>query len=93
MAKNKKEEEIVIDDAYLTELFDRIHVTQSNIEDHLVNHPVLSYFPSVEAKIECAQMMLGQAYQEIGSIQYAREVDKKEASKLEKKAKKKKKSK
>lgn len=48
------------------EMIDRIHVINCNIEEHLLNHPVVEDNPELKKKIEEASEALGEAYQIAG---------------------------
>ena len=57
---------IKLDQFYWHEALDRTHVILSNIDDHLIQHPVLKLNPDIRRLIEKASENLSEAYQLLG---------------------------
>jgi hypothetical protein len=53
-------------DGYYHEAMDRLYVIQNMIEDFLLSHPACERHPEIAQKVEEAQKLLGQAYQNFG---------------------------
>lgn len=52
-----------LDEFHYHELLDRLHVTMSNIDDHLQQHPVAKLNTDIKDLISGAQDKLWEAYQ------------------------------
>jgi hypothetical protein len=59
---------VEINDGHYLELMDRLHVTNSMIEDHITTHPLTNSLPEVKKLVEEAQSKLWEAYQLVGSL-------------------------
>lgn len=59
--------------SYTHEAMDRIHVIQSNIEDHLLDHPALYYNDRIRKKVEKATEELSKAYLALGNMDASKE--------------------
>jgi len=59
-----------IDKFHKHEVLDRIYVIQSNINDFLVEHPVIKSDKKMKKKLEKVQSILGNIYQEVGKQQW-----------------------
>ena len=59
--------------SYVHEAMDRIHVLQSTIEDHLLDHPALYYNDRIRKKVEKATEELSKAYLALGNLDQAKE--------------------
>jgi len=57
-----------IDEFHLHEALDRCHVICSNIDDHLLSHPVVEQYSHIKDLILNGQSLIAKAYQEINSI-------------------------
>lgn len=57
-----------INPGHYHELMDRLHVANSMIEDHMVQHPLTDSLPEVKKLLEEAQAKLWDAYQLVGSL-------------------------
>ena len=67
--------EVELDEFHYHELLDRLHVTLSNCESHVLEHPVTSYENEVEHHIEIALYHLMEAYQILGNKTHERFTD------------------
>lgn len=56
-----------LDEFHYHELLDRLHVTMSNIDDHLQQHPVAKLNTDIKDLISEAQDKLWEAYQVTGN--------------------------
>ena len=56
-----------LDSYHYHEAMDRIHVIQSMIDDHLIQHPVFKLENKQRKLIEDAQLLIAEAYQQIGN--------------------------
>lgn len=56
-----------LDEFHYHELLDRLHVTMSNIDDHLQQHPVAKLNTDIKDLISEAQDKLWEAYQITGN--------------------------
>jgi len=69
MGKNKeKKEKIEINDGHYLELLDRTHVLISNLELHLLQHPLALKKKKIYKKLEAAGLLLADVYQDIGHL-------------------------
>ncbi len=59
-----------LQEEYCLELLDRLHVVMSNIDSHLLNHPLTQKHELVKAKIDMAFSELYDAYQIVGLMNY-----------------------
>jgi hypothetical protein len=57
-----------IDEFHLHEALDRCHVICSNIDDHLLSHPVVEQYSHIKDLILNGQSLIAKACQEIDSI-------------------------
>lgn len=64
--KKDDQEVYELNDGHIIEAIDRIHVTSLHIDGALIEHPLINALPELEKKIEDAQQMLLDVYQEIG---------------------------
>lgn len=55
-----------INDGHYLELMDRLHVKLSEIEEHLMKHPLSPKIKKVKKLIDKAGMSLAEAYQLVG---------------------------
>lgn len=55
-----------INDGHYLELMDRLYVKLSEIEEHLLNHPLTPKLKKVKKLIDKAGMSLAEAYQIVG---------------------------
>lgn len=62
-----KDLEKLIEDYQWHEALDRTHVICSNINDHLIQHPVCKLDKEINSKVEAALTLLYEAYQIIGA--------------------------
>lgn len=62
-----KDLEKLIEDYQWHEALDRTHVICSNINDHLIQHPVCKLDKEINSKVESALTLLYEAYQIIGA--------------------------
>ena len=56
-----------INDGHYLELMDRLHIVMSNIDDHILNHPLTEINEDVKSKIDESLTLLFEAYQLIGN--------------------------
>jgi hypothetical protein len=56
-----------INDGHYLELMDRLHIVMSNIDDHILNHPLTEINEDVKSKIDESLTLLFEAYQMIGN--------------------------
>jgi hypothetical protein len=56
-----------INDGHYLELMDRLHIVMSNIDDHILNHPLTDINEDVKSKIDESLTLLFEAYQLIGN--------------------------
>lgn len=69
MAKKKeKKEKIEINAVHYVEILDRTHVIVSNIEDHLLSHPLVQQKKKIRKKIEEAVTALAIAYENVAML-------------------------
>jgi hypothetical protein len=72
MAKNKdkkeKKEKIEINEGHYLELLDRTHVLISNLEQHLLQHPLAQKKKKINKKLEAAGLLLADVYQDVGHL-------------------------
>lgn len=62
--EDNKESEF--DEFHYHEVIDRCHVINSMIDDHLLSHPVIDEDVRLREKIEKAQRLISEVYQEVG---------------------------
>lgn len=60
---DKKEK---LNSGHYHEVMDRSYVIMSNMEDFLLNHPAVSQNKKLKEKVEKAQTLLAEVYQEMG---------------------------
>ena len=75
--KEEDPEVYELNDGHIIEVIDRIHVTSLHIDAALIEHPLINAFPELEKKIEDAQQMLLDVYQEIGRCETVSELKEK----------------
>jgi hypothetical protein len=68
MCEETEKVEIVLDEFHYHEALDRSYLAADIIETMLINHPVFNKHTEIKAKIEKAQELIVEAYQEIGGI-------------------------
>jgi hypothetical protein len=56
-----------INDGHYLELMDRLHIVMSNIDDHILNHPLTEINEDVKSKIDESLTLLFEAYQMVGN--------------------------
>ena len=61
-----------LDQFHYHEMMDRLHITMSNVNDHLLQHPVCKLEKDITSKVDEALTLLFQAYQEAGKISHER---------------------
>jgi hypothetical protein len=66
MSSKKQKKNSNINDGHYLELMDRIHIVMMNIQDHLLEHPLVENYKDIQTKIEKAQNNLWKAYQLVG---------------------------
>jgi len=54
---------------YIHESMDRLSIIQQNLEDYVIKAPISQHLRLVKAKLEKAQELLAEAYQEIAQYQ------------------------
>ena len=59
-----------LDKFHYHEILDRLHVSMSTLDDHILQHPVCKLEKGISKKVEDALTLLFQAYQEAGEISY-----------------------
>lgn len=59
-----------INDGHYLELMDRLYVKLSEIEEHLMKHPLTPKIKKVKKLIDKAGMSLAEAYQIIGELNF-----------------------
>ena len=67
VGQNKYNMEKEINDGHYLELMDRLHIVMSNIDDHILNHPLTEINEDVKSKIDESLTLLFEAYQMIGN--------------------------
>ena len=67
MSKNKETE---LDIFHYHEALDRCHVLGSQIDDVLLEHPVVRKHKKIRKKVDKAAFLLAEAYQMIGNVQH-----------------------
>jgi hypothetical protein len=60
-------DKVEINDGHYLELMDRLHIVMSNIDDHILNHPLTDINEDVKSKIDESLTLLFEAYQLIGN--------------------------
>lgn len=69
MGKNKeKKAKIEINDGHYLELLDRTYIVLSNVQDHLIDHPLAQKKKKIRKKLKSAGMILADAYQDLGHL-------------------------
>jgi len=72
MGKNKDKKEknvkIEINEGHYLELLDRTHVLISNLEQHLLQHPLAQKKKKIYKKLEAAGLLLADVYQDVGHL-------------------------
>lgn len=73
MAKINKNNRILttINKGHYLELMDRLHVQCCNIENHILNHPLIEEHKDIERIVETALELLAEAYQRVGMLDEA----------------------
>ncbi len=61
-------EKVKINSGHYLELMDRLHVTMSTINDHILEHPLTEQEPDVQSLVEDAISNLWDAYQLVGGL-------------------------
>lgn len=61
-----KKKKIKVNKGYLHEGMDRISIIQMNIDDYVIKNKAVKKIPIAKKKIERAQQLLAEAYQELG---------------------------
>jgi hypothetical protein len=61
---------IELDSFHYHEVMDRLYLINNNIEDFLLNHPVVQKHKNVKNKIDKALMILADTYQLVGNMKY-----------------------
>jgi hypothetical protein len=56
-----------INDGHYLELMDRLHIVMSNIDEHILNHPLTEVNEDVKSKIDESLTLLFEAYQMVGN--------------------------
>lgn len=56
-----------INDGHYLELMDRLHIVMSNIDDHILTHPLTENNSDIQTEIEKAFKHLWDAYQMVGN--------------------------
>lgn len=59
-----KELEDLLNNGHYHEITDRLHVIMSTINEHIIQHPVSKINKKIYKKVEKAQNLLWEAYQE-----------------------------
>lgn len=67
VGQNKYNMENEINDGHYLELMDRLHIVMSNIDDHILNHPLTEINEDVKSKIDESLTLLFEVYQMIGN--------------------------
>ena len=65
-----------LDEFHYHEMLDRLHLMVCNIQDFLADHPVAIKHKRLGKKIDKAGMLLAEAYQMVGSMEYRKFDDK-----------------
>jgi hypothetical protein len=68
MAKKVKKKEEQLDEFYYHEALDRSYIVANMIEDVLVEHPVIEKHKELKEKVQKAQELIIEVYQEIGGL-------------------------
>jgi hypothetical protein len=66
--KEKKKKEEPLDEFHYHEALDRSYIVAELIETALIDHPVIQRHGHLKTKIENAQSLIIEVYQEIGSL-------------------------
>ena len=69
-------EEQEVNPGHYPELMDRLHVMCSNIDEHLLSHPLTVKEEFLKLLMTDAQKLLSKAYQEIGNLEQEMEENK-----------------
>ena len=64
---SKKQKKNSINKGHYLELMDRLHVTMSMIDEHILTHPLTENNPDIKKKINKAIHKLWDAYQLVGN--------------------------
>jgi len=59
-----------INEGHYLELMDRLYMVSCILEDHLYNHPLAEKEEEVRSLIEKAGLLLAEAYQEVGRLEF-----------------------
>jgi hypothetical protein len=59
-----------INEGHYLELMDRLYMVSCIVEDHLYNHPLAEKEEKVRLLIEKAGLLLAEAYQEVGQLEF-----------------------
>lgn len=59
-----------INEGHYLELMDRLWMISCIVEDHLINHPLAEKEEKVRLLIEKAGLLLAEAYQEVGHLDF-----------------------
>jgi hypothetical protein len=65
--KYSMEDKVEINDGHYLELMDRLHIVMSNIDDHILTHPLTEANEDVYEIVEEAIGLLFYAYQMVGN--------------------------
>jgi hypothetical protein len=63
-------DKIEINEGHYLELMDRLHVTMSTINDHILEHPLAEQQKEIQSLVETAISNLWDAYQLVGGLTY-----------------------
>lgn len=66
MLNMSKELENLINEGHYHEIADRLHVIMTNIDTHIIQHPVSKINKKIYSKVDSAVSLLWEAYQEAG---------------------------
>jgi len=66
MLNMSKELENLINEGHYHEIADRLHVIITNIDTHIIQHPVSKINKKIYSKVDSAVSLLCEAYQEAG---------------------------
>ena len=72
---SKKQKKNLINSGHYLELMDRIHIIMMNIQDHLLDHPLVENEKDIQKKIEKASHKLWDAYQLVGNKEDSYEME------------------
>ena len=72
---SKKQKKNLINSGHYLELMDRIHIIMMNIQDHLLDHPLVENEKDIQKKIEKASHKLWDVYQLVGNKEDSYEME------------------